>query len=80
MTKRIMNKVLSCADDCNIKIYYQDADSVHLNYDDVDKIVEIYMQTNDQELVCDGFGNSHVYFSMDGAVIETYGIESVVLR
>ena len=33
-----MNKVFSCADDCDIKIYYQDTDSIHLNYDDVDKI------------------------------------------
>ena len=38
MSKGIMNKVFSCADDCDIKIYYQDTDSIHLNYDDVDKI------------------------------------------
>ena len=35
MSKRIMNKVFSCTDDFNIKIYYQDTDSIHLNYDDV---------------------------------------------
>ena len=33
-----MNKVFSCADDCDIKIYYQDTDSIHLNYGGVDKI------------------------------------------
>ena len=37
MSKRIMNKVFSCAYDINIKIYYQDTDSIHINYDDVDK-------------------------------------------
>ena len=42
MPKRIMNKVFSCADDLNIKIYYQDIGSTHLNYDDVDKVVERY--------------------------------------
>ena len=42
MSKRIMNKVFSCADDCDIKIYYQGTDSIHLNYDDVDKVVERY--------------------------------------
>ena len=42
MSKRIMNKVLSCADDSDIKIYYQDTDSIHLNYDDVDKAVKRY--------------------------------------
>ena len=40
MSKRSMNKVFSCADDLNIKIYYQDTDSIRLNYDDVGKIVE----------------------------------------
>ena len=42
MSKRIMNKVFSCADDCDIKIYYQDTDSIHLNYEDVGKIENIY--------------------------------------
>ena len=32
-----MNKVFTCADDCDINIYYQDTDPIHLNYDDVDK-------------------------------------------
>ena len=37
-----MNKVVSCADEHNIQIYHQDTDSIHLHYDDVDKVVEIY--------------------------------------
>ena len=41
-----MNKVFGCATDCDIKIYYQDTDSIHLNYDDVDKVVKI-MKTMD---------------------------------
>ena len=32
-----MNEVFSCADDCDITICYQDTDSIHLNYGDVDK-------------------------------------------
>ena len=40
MSKLIMNKVFSCAYDLNIEIYDQDIDSIHLNYDDVDNIVE----------------------------------------
>ena len=42
MSKRIVNKVFICADDLNIKIYYQDTDSIHLNYEDVGTIVEIF--------------------------------------
>ena len=33
MSKRIMNKVFSCVDDCAIKIYYKDTYSIHLNYE-----------------------------------------------
>ena len=43
MSKRIMNKVFSCADGCNIKIYYQDTDSIQLHYGDVGKIENIYI-------------------------------------
>ena len=42
MSKRIMNKVFSCSSDCGVKIDYRDTDSIHLNYGDVDKVVEIY--------------------------------------
>ena len=44
MSKRIMNKVLSCSDDLNIRTYYQDTYSIHLNYDDVDKTVKRYKE------------------------------------
>ena len=30
MSKGTVNKVFSCADDCNGKLYYQDTDSIHL--------------------------------------------------
>ena len=53
MSKRIMNKVFSCADDCDIQVYYQDTDSNHLNYDDVPKIVDGYKDKYGLELVGD---------------------------
>ena len=37
MAKRIMNKVIEVSNGCGVKIYYQSTDSIHLNYDDVDK-------------------------------------------
>ena len=74
-----MNTVFSCADDCSIKIYYQDTDSTHLNYGDVDTIVDNYKLKCNQDLVGNGLGNFHVDFSMDGAVTEIYGIESLFL-
>ena len=46
-----MNKAFSCADDCDIKMYYQDTDSTHLNYDDVDKTEHRYKEKYGSELV-----------------------------
>ena len=74
-----MNKVFSCADDCAIKIYHQDADSIHWNYDDVDTVVKIYNEEYGSELVGEDLGNFHIDFSMDTANSEIYAIESLFL-
>ena len=79
MSKRIMNKVFSCADDCDIKIYYQDPDSIHVNYDDVDKVVKRYKERYGSELVGEDLDNFHIDFSMDKATSEIYAIESLFL-
>ena len=56
MSKRIMNKVCPCSDDLNNKIDYQHTDSIHLKYDDVDKIVDRYNDNYNQDLVDTGLG------------------------
>ena len=35
MSKRIMNEVMCLAEDVDLKIFYQDTDSMHMNYDEV---------------------------------------------
>ena len=42
VSKRIMNKVVPCCDDCSIRTLFQDTDSIHLIYDDVNKNVDRY--------------------------------------
>ena len=79
MSKRIMNKVFSCADDGDIKTYYQDADSIHLDYDDVPKVVTRYKDKYGSELVVEDLGNFHIDFSMGKANSGTYAIESLFL-
>ena len=63
MSEQIMNKVFGCADDCAIKIYYQDTESTHLNYDDVDTVVKRYKEDYGSELVGEDLGNFHIDFS-----------------
>ena len=79
MSKRIMNKMFSCADDCKVKIYYQDTDSIHMNYDDVPILCEYYKQKYNQELVGNGLGNFHIDFDLPGAVRDIYSKESYFL-
>ena len=67
------------SNDCGVNIYYQDTDSIHLNYDDVDEIVNRYKEKYNQDLVGQGLGDFHVDFSMDGAVSGIYGNESYFL-
>ena len=79
MSKRIVNKVFSCADECDIQGFYQDADSTHLNYDDVPKIVNRYKDKYGSELVGDDLGSFHVDFELYGATSEIYAVESLFL-
>ena len=79
MSKMIMNKVFSCADDCDITIYYQDTDSTHLNYEDVDKHEHRYIEKYGSELVGEELGHFHIDFSMDKANTEIYAIDSFFL-
>ena len=77
MSKRIMNKVFNCADDLNIKIYYQDTDSIHMNYDDVPRLCKYYKHKCNQELFGNGLGNFHIDFDLPGSVSEIYSKESL---
>ena len=75
-----MNKVFSCADDCGVKAFYQDTDSTHLNYDDVDKVVKGYEEKYGVDLVGEYLGNFHVDFpDIEKDCGEVYAIESFVL-
>ena len=73
-----MNKVFSCADDCDVKIYYQDTDSIHLDCDDVPLVVKGYRKYG-LELVGEDLGNFHVGFDLYGATSEIYAVGSVFL-
>ena len=57
-----MNCVFGCANDCGVKINYQDTDSIHLNYDDVDTVVNRYKIKYGKELVGENLSQFHVDF------------------
>ena len=74
-----MNKVFSSAFDIGVKIYYQDTDSIHLNYDGVDKVVKRYKEKYGLELVGEALGNFHIDFSMDKSNSEICAVGSLFL-
>ena len=79
MSKRIMDKIFSCADDCDVQVYYLDTDSIHLNYDDVPKTVDKYKDKYGSELVGNDLDNFHVDFDLYGDTSEIYAVESLFL-
>ena len=51
MSKRIMNEVMCLAEDLDLEIFYQDTDSVHMNYDEVEIMTKDYKAKFERDLV-----------------------------
>lgn len=66
MSKRIMNEVICSAEDNNLKIYYQDTDSIHINDEDISKLKDIYEKKYNRKLIGKNMGQFHSDFSMKG--------------
>lgn len=74
MSKRIMNEVMCLAHDNNIEIYYQDTDSMHIDFrknsegkTGVDILREEFMKKYNRELVGEDLGQFHNDFSLGKA-------------
>ena len=74
-----MNKIFSCADDLNIKTYYQGTDSIHLNYDDVPLVVKRYKGKYGLELVGEDLGDFHIDLPQKDGYKDVDAIESFCL-
>ena len=59
MSKRIMNEVMCTAEDNGINIYYQDTDSMHIEYDKLPLLTEAFKAKYNRELIGDQLGNFH---------------------
>tara|TARA_R100000951_G_scaffold52904_2_gene44576 strand:- start:2126 stop:5002 length:2877 start_codon:yes stop_codon:yes gene_type:complete len=68
MSKRIMNEVMCLAEDLNLRMYYQDTDSIHIMREDVPLLNEGFKEKYDRELI--GKTGLHLFsgdFDLDGA-------------
>lgn len=65
MSKRIMNEVMTLAEDNNIDIYYQDTDSMHLEYDKVQLLSDKFYEKYGRVLQGENMGQFNLDFKSD---------------
>ena len=58
---------MTLAEDLKLSIYYQDTDSIHINYEEVDILSKQFKIKYNRDLVGDDMGSFHVDFDMDGS-------------
>ena len=64
MSKRIMNEVMGVASDNQIDIFYRDTDSMHMLDRDIPKLVKLFKEKYDKELIGDKMSQFHSDFSL----------------
>jgi len=79
MSKRIMNEVICLAEDNGIDIYYQDTDSMHIQYKDISVLANEYRKIYNRELIGKGMGQFHSDFDSDIIKGEIHAEESIFL-
>ncbi len=66
MSKRIMNEVMTTAEDNNLKIYYQDTDSIHIEDKNIKILEKIFKDKYKRELIGKDLGQFHSDFNIKG--------------
>lgn len=79
ISKRIMNEVFDVANSINAPIYYQDTDSLHMNYDDVPRLENAFRDEYKRELTGANLEQFHIDFDLEKAVTEVYATKSLFL-
>ncbi|CAL6065631.1 DNA_polymerase [Hexamita inflata] len=78
MSKRIMNEVMTLAEDLKIPIYYQDTDSMQIQDNDLEKLNQEFNIKYNRELIGKQMGQFHSDFSSNlGKVL--YGEDGVYI-
>ena len=79
MSKRIMNEVMCLAEDLNLNIYYQDTDSMHINYEEVSLLAQEFKLKHNRELIGKHMSQFHIDFDMADARDDIYATECFFL-
>lgn len=79
VSKRIMNEVMCLAEDNEMKIYYQDTDSMHIEDRHIEPLSELYKKMYNRELIGKNMGQFHSDFSSDTIVKDIIAVKSIFL-
>jgi hypothetical protein len=79
MSKRIMNEVMTLAEDIHLNIWYQDTDSMHINYEEVEVLSKAFTEKYNRDLIGGDMSQFHIDFDLAGACGDIYSIESYFL-
>ena len=63
------------AEELGVEIWYQDTDSMHMDYNKVELLGEAFKNKYNREFIGEDLGQFHVDFEMDGAADEIYSNE-----
>lgn len=66
MSKRLMNEVMCTAEDLKIELYYQDTDSMHIQYSKIPLLEEKFMDKYGRKLIGKDLGQYHSDFKVEG--------------
>jgi hypothetical protein len=67
MSKRIMNEVMSLAEDEKLDIFYQDTDSMHIKDQDISVLSSKFKEVYGRDLIGKNFGQFHSDFDIKSA-------------
>lgn len=82
MSKRIMNEVFNTFNKLKCPVYYTDTDSIHCNYNDVEKVEEQYKKDYNGRILNGKFlGQFHIDFDLQGSAkgADIYATKSIFL-
>ncbi|GMF41039.1 unnamed protein product [Phytophthora fragariaefolia] len=78
-SKHIMNRVMCLAEDIHAHIWYQDSDSMHIDYDSVQRLADAYRDLYSKELIGKQMGQFHADFDLAGSKGNIFARESIIL-
>jgi hypothetical protein len=79
MSKRIMNEVMCLAEDNEMKIYYQDTDSMHIEDRHIEPLSKLYEEKYGRTLIGKNMGQFHSDFSSDKIKENIIAVKSLFL-